>query len=53
MNSLSGRFGRFTVDCMANSANAICSKFFSRYSSPGTYGVNVLAQLLSQKDDFF
>ena len=39
MNTLSGKFGKFSVDCMANSANAICGKFYSRYSSPGTFGV--------------
>jgi hypothetical protein len=50
MNTLSGKFGKFSVDCMANSANAICSKFYSRYSSPGTSGVNFFAQTLSQQD---
>ena len=38
---------------MANSANAVCSKFFSRYSSPGSSGVNFFAQTLSQDDYFF
>ena len=53
MNTLSAKFGKFTVDCMANSANTVCSKFFSRYSSPGTSGVNFFAQTLSQDDYFF
>ena len=35
MNTLSEKFGKFSVDCMANSAN----KFYSRYSFPGTFGV--------------
>jgi hypothetical protein len=39
MNTLSGKLGKFSVDCMAISANAICGMFYSRYSSPGTSGV--------------
>jgi hypothetical protein len=53
LNSLKGKFETFTVDCMASSSNAICSKFFSRYSSPGTSGVNFFAQTLLQKDFHF
>ena len=34
--SLESTYGKFTVDAMANSANSVCDKFFSRYSSPGT-----------------
>ena len=29
MNTLSGKFNEFTVDCLAYSAFAICSKFYS------------------------
>jgi hypothetical protein len=32
---LSEKFGKFSVDCMANSAN----EFYSGYSFPGTFGV--------------
>ena len=53
MSTLESKFGKFSVDCMANSANAICSKFFSRYSSPGTSGIDLFAQTLSQKDYYF
>ena len=35
MNILSGNFDKFYVDCMANSVD----KFYSKYSSPGTFGV--------------
>ena len=50
MNTLSGKFGNFIVDCLAIYANAICSKFYSRYSSTGISGVNFFAQILSQED---
>ena len=36
VSTLESKFGKFSVDYMANSANAICRKFFSRFSSPGT-----------------
>ena len=53
LTALFEKFGKFTVDCMANSANAVCSKFYSRYSSPGTFGVNFFAQTLYQKDHHY
>ena len=53
MSNLESQFGKFSVDCMANSANAICRKFFSRFSSPGSSGINFFAQTLSQKDFHF
>ena len=53
MGTLESKFGKFTVDCMANSANAICSKFFSRFSSPGSAGIDFFAQTLDQKDFHF
>ena len=53
LTALFQKFGKFTVDCMANSANAVCSKFYSRYSSPGSSGVNFFAQTLYQKDHYY
>ena len=46
-------FGRFTVDSMANAANCVCRKFFSRYSSVGTSGVNFFAQQLTLEDYYY
>ena len=51
--SLESTYGKFTVDAMASSANATCAKFFSRYSSPGTSGVNFFAQILSLKENYY
>ena len=51
--SLESTYGKFTVDAMANSANSVCDKFFSRYSSPGTSGVNFFAQILSMKEFYY
>lgn len=46
-------FGKFTIDCMANAANSVTGKFFSRYSSVGTSGVNFFAQQLTQEDFYY
>jgi hypothetical protein len=53
VSTLESKFGKFSVDCMANSATAICRKFFSRYSSPGTSGIDFFAQILSQEEFYF
>ena len=53
MSNLESQFGKFSVDCMANSANAICRKFFSRFPSPGSSGIDFFAQTLSQKELHF
>ena len=46
-NDLKSRYGPFHVDCMANSANSVAAKFFSRYISIGTSGINFFAQSLN------
>ena len=48
--SVEQRFGKFTVDCMASAPNAVCKKFFSRYSSSGSSGVNFFGQVLTLED---
>jgi hypothetical protein len=52
-SSLESTYGKFTVDAMVTSANTVCSKFYSRYSSPGSSGVKFFAQTLSQKEYFY
>jgi hypothetical protein len=52
-SSLESTYGKFSVDAMATSAKTLCFKFVSRYSSPGTSGVNFFAQTLSQEDKFY
>ena len=41
------------MDCMANSANAVTAKFFSRYFSVGTSGINFFAQSLKMGENHF
>ena len=53
MSTLESKFGKFSVDCMASSTNAICGKFFSRFSSPGSAGIDFFAQTLRQEDFHF
>jgi hypothetical protein len=53
VSSLESTYDKFTVDAMPNSANTVCSKFYSRYSSHGSSGVNFFAQTLSQKEYFY
>ena len=50
---LKSKFGPFDVDCMANSANAVVQKFFSRYFSIGTSGINFFAQSLDKEENHF
>ena len=50
---LKATFGVFTVDSMANSANSVCEKFYSRFSSVGSSGVNFFAQTLNMVDFFY
>ena len=50
---LKATFGVFTVDSMANSANSVCGKFYSRFSSVGTSGVNFFAQTLTMVDFYY
>ena len=50
---LKSRFGPFDVDCMANSANSVAPKFFSRYFSIGTSGINFFAQSLEMEENHF
>ena len=52
-NDLKSRFGPFNVDCMANSANSVATKFFSRYFSIGTSGINFFAQSLRMEENHF
>ena len=50
---LKATFGVFTVDSMANSANSVCEKFYSRFSSVGSSAVNFFAQTLNMVDFFY
>jgi hypothetical protein len=46
-------FKSFTCDAMASAPNAVCSKFFSRYSSMGSSGVDFFAQKLDAEDFYY
>jgi hypothetical protein len=50
---LKATFGNFTLDTMANAANCICPKFYSRFSSVGTFGVNFFAQTLNRREYYY
>ena len=50
---LKATFGVFTVDSMANSANSVCEKFYCKFSSVGTSGVNFFAQTLNMVDFYY
>ena len=52
-NDLKSRYGPFHVDCMANSANSVAGKLFSRYFSVGTSGINFFAQSLKVEENHF
>ena len=53
VSTLESKFGKFSVDCMANSTNAIYGKILSRFPSPGSSGIDFFAQTLSQKEFHF
>ena len=52
-NDIKSHFGPFHIDYMANTANTVCVKFFSRYFSVGTSGINFFAQSLNIGENHF
>lgn len=41
--SLQGRFGAFSLDAMAGSANAQCARYVSRFATPATVGYDIFS----------
>ena len=46
-------FPAVTVDAMASSSNTICSKFYSKYQSLNSLGVDFFSQSLDKTEFYF
>ena len=46
-------FPPVTIDAMASSSNTICSKFFSKYQSLNSLGVDFFSQSLDKNEFYF